>query len=81
MNKDSELAATTAQSTRQKDTNQFGDRLAYRKRIKVTEWKWQCSECGYIFERGTKPPKRCSNRGGCGRMLHDVPKRLERKAE
>lgn len=53
--------------------NQFGDRLAYRKRIKVTEWKWQCSECGQVMPLADNPPKRCSNRSGCGRMLYDLP--------
>jgi hypothetical protein len=51
--------------------NQFGDEKAYRKQIKVTEWKWQCSLCGHIMPLADNPPVRCSNRGGCGRMLHD----------
>jgi hypothetical protein len=53
--------------------NQFGDKKAYRKRIKVTEWKWQCSECGHIMPLAAEPPVRCSNRETCGRMLHPEP--------
>ncbi len=53
--------------------NQFGGTLAYRKRIEVTEWKWQCSRCGHIMPLADNPPVRCSNRKGCGRPLHDEP--------
>jgi hypothetical protein len=51
--------------------NQFGDPLAYRILIPVTEWKWQCSLCKHTMPLADNPPVRCSNRKRCGRLLHD----------
>jgi rRNA maturation endonuclease Nob1 len=53
--------------------DQFGNPMAYRQRIQVTEWRWQCSLCGQIMPRAKQPPKRCSNRVRCGKPLHDQP--------
>jgi rubrerythrin len=50
--------------------NQFGNPLA--KAIETTIYAWKCSECGAIMPMtGDKPPFRCSNRKGCGRVFYN----------
>lgn len=57
--------------------NQFGEKLAYRKKTTIEVWK--CSECGKVMPLSDNPV-RCSNRkGGCGRVFHDAPKSAEAK--
>ena len=74
MKKNSDRHPSTAKPRKEKGKiNQFGDPLAHRIRIKVTEWKWQCSECGRIMPLAAEPPKRCSNRKTCGRVFFDEP--------
>ena len=59
--------------------NQFGIKLAYRK--KTTIEVWQCSECGTVVPFADNPLVRCSNRkGGCGRLLHDEPESAKTKS-